>query len=118
EISDDGNGVDTDKVLNKAVAKGLINQEKAATLSKRQILNLIFLPGFSTAEQVTNISGRGVGMDVVKSNIEKIGGSVDVHSTVGEGTSFKLKIPLTLAIVPALVVLSENETFAIPQIDL
>lgn len=118
EVSDDGNGIDSEKILNKAIVKGLVAQEKAATLSKRQILNLIFLPGFSTAEQVTNISGRGVGMDVVKSNIEKIGGSVDIHSTAGEGTSFKLKIPLTLAIVPALVVLSENETFAIPQINL
>lgn len=118
EISDDGNGIDPEKITTKAISKGLIQADKVSTFSKRQILNLIFLPGFSTAEQVTNISGRGVGMDVVKSNIEKIGGSVDIHSGVGEGTSFKLKIPLTLAIVPALVVLSENETFAIPQINL
>lgn len=118
EISDDGNGIDPEKILNKAISKGLVSAEKASSMSKRQILNMIFLPGFSTAEQVTNISGRGVGMDVVKSNIEKIGGSVDIHSVVGEGTSFKLKIPLTLAIVPALVVQSKEETFAIPQINL
>ncbi|EQC47450.1 chemotaxis protein CheW [Bacteriovorax sp. Seq25_V] len=118
EISDDGNGIDPEKILNKAIAKGILSKEKAERLSKKQILNIIFSPGFSTAEAVTNISGRGVGMDVVKSNIEKIGGSVDIHSNVGEGTIFKLKIPLTLAIVPALVVESANETFAIPQISL
>jgi len=118
EIQDDGNGVDPQKVLNKAVEKGLISPERGAQLSERQILNLIFAPGFSTAEQVTNISGRGVGMDVVKSNIEKIGGSVDITSVVNEGTTFKLKIPLTLAIVPALVVQTKDETFAIPQINL
>jgi len=118
EISDDGNGIDPEKILAKAVSKNVISKEKAETLTERQILNLIFTPGFSTAEQVTNISGRGVGMDVVKSNIEKIGGSVDVISEVGHGTSFKLKIPLTLAIVPALVIRSSGETFAIPQINL
>ncbi|WP_127716513.1 chemotaxis protein CheW [Halobacteriovorax sp. HLS] len=118
EISDDGNGINPEVILAKAISKNLVSKEKGATLSERQILNLIFTPGFSTAEQVTNISGRGVGMDVVKSNIEKIGGSVDVHSVVGNGTTFKLKIPLTLAIVPALVVRSSGETFAIPQINL
>jgi two-component system chemotaxis sensor kinase CheA len=118
EITDDGNGIDPDKILSKAISKNIVSKEKGATLSERQVLNLIFTPGFSTAEQVTNISGRGVGMDVVKSNIEKIGGSVDVHSVSGVGTTFKLKIPLTLAIVPALVVRSLGETFAIPQINL
>jgi two-component system chemotaxis sensor kinase CheA len=118
EIQDDGNGVDPQKVLNKAIEKGLLSSERAQQLSERQILNLIFAPGFSTAEQVTNISGRGVGMDVVKSNIEKIGGAVDVTSALGSGTTFKLKIPLTLAIVPALVVQTHGETFAIPQINL
>ena len=73
-------------------------------MSEREALNLIFLPGFSTAEKVTNVSGRGVGMDVVKTNIEKIGGTVDVHSKVGEGTTVKIKIPLTLAIIPGLIV--------------
>lgn len=118
EIKDDGNGIDPEKILEKALNKGLITPERASQMGKKDILNLIFLPGFSTAEQVTNISGRGVGMDVVRSNIEKIGGSVDIDSKVGEGTSFKLKIPLTLAIVPALVVQSGIETFAIPQINL
>ena len=118
EINDDGNGIDPKKILKKAIQKGLYTEAQAADLSEKQILHLIFNPGFSTAEQVTNISGRGVGMDVVKSNIEKIGGSVDVFSRLGEGTTFKLKIPLTLAIVPALVVESFGETFAIPQINL
>jgi len=118
EIADDGNGIDPDRILEKAISKEIVSAEKGKMLSKKQILNLVFTPGFSTAEQVTNISGRGVGMDVVKSNIEKIGGSVDVSSKVGEGTVFKLKIPLTLAIVPALVVQSCKETYAIPQTNL
>ena len=87
-------------------------------MSDRELLNLIFLPGFSTAEKVTNVSGRGVGMDVVKTNIEKIGGTVDVHSTRGQGTTLKIKIPLTLAIIPALIVTSGGERYAIPQVSL
>lgn len=118
EIRDDGNGIDPQRILEKAIQKGIVTPEHAPKMSARQILNIIFMPGFSTVEQVTNISGRGVGMDVVKSNIEKIGGSVDIVSNIGEGTTFKLKIPLTLAIVPALVIQDKNETFAIPQINL
>ena len=118
EIKDDGNGIDSQKVLNKAIQKGIVSAEQAKTMSNRQIQNIIFMPGFSTADQVTNISGRGVGMDVVKSNIERIGGTVDISSNLGEGTVFKLKIPLTLAIVPALVVQDRGETFALPQISL
>jgi two-component system chemotaxis sensor kinase CheA len=118
EIKDDGNGIDPQRILEKAIQKGVVSAEQGSKMSTRQILNIIFMPGFSTAEQVTNISGRGVGMDVVKSNIEKNGGTVDVISIVGEGTTFKLKIPLTLAIVPALVIQDKNETFAIPQINL
>jgi two-component system chemotaxis sensor kinase CheA len=118
EIKDDGKGINPQQILEKALQKGIVGPEQAPKMSARQILNIIFMPGFSTAEQVTNISGRGVGMDVVKSNIEKIGGSVDIISIVGEGTTFKLKIPLTLAIVPALVIQDKNETFAIPQINL
>lgn len=117
EISDDGKGIDPDVILKKAIEKNIVKGDGAG-LSKKQIINLIFSPGFSTAAQVTNISGRGVGMDVVRSNIEKIGGTVEVNSFVGEGTTFKLKIPLTLAIVPALVVQSSGETFAIPQVNL
>jgi two-component system chemotaxis sensor kinase CheA len=118
EISDDGNGINPQIVSDKAVQKGLYTQEQIQKLTPKQILNIIFLPGFSTAEQVTNISGRGVGMDVVKSNIEKIGGSVDVNSNLGEGSTFKLKIPLTLAIVQVIVIQASNETFAIPQVSL
>ncbi len=118
EITDDGNGINPQVIADKAVQKGLYTQEQVQKLTAKQVLNIIFLPGFSTAEQVTNISGRGVGMDVVKSNIEKIGGSVDVSSVLGNGSTFKLKIPLTLAIVSVLVVKSEGETFAIPQVSL
>ncbi len=115
EISDDGNGINSSRVKNKAVEKGIMSREEIDSLSLNKVQALIFHPGFSTAEQVTNISGRGVGMDVVKSNIEKIGGEVEVHSDEGKGTTFRLKIPLTLAIVPALVVEGGGETFAIHQ---
>ncbi|MAZ48230.1 MAG: hypothetical protein CME65_06685 [Halobacteriovoraceae bacterium] len=115
EISDDGKGLDPERIAAKAIEKGVINQAKLDTMSETQVINLIFKPGFSTAEKVTNISGRGVGMDVVKTNIEKIGGAVSVSSVKGSGTVFKLRIPLTLAIVPSLMIKSEGETFAIPQ---
>ncbi len=118
EITDDGKGINPVVISEKAVQKGLITQEQADRMSEAQILNIIFAPGFSTAEKVTNISGRGVGMDVVKSNVDRIGGTVDLSSVVGEGSRFKMKIPLTLAIVPALIVESHKEVFAIPQINL
>jgi two-component system chemotaxis sensor kinase CheA len=118
EISDDGAGIDPAKLRHKAVEKGLLTPEAAAKLSDRESLNLIFAPGFSTAAKVTNVSGRGVGMDVVKTNIEKIGGTVDVASTQGAGTTLRIKIPLTLAIIPALVITSAGERFAIPQVSL
>ena len=118
EIKDDGNGIDPQKIIAKALQKGILTPDQIKSMSAKQILQIIFMPGFSTAEQVTNISGRGVGMDVVKSNVEKIGGSVDIYSEVGSGSTFKLKIPLTLAIVPALVVKDKGETFAIPQMSL
>lgn len=118
EISDDGSGIDPKVIRRKAVEKGLLTQDEAASRSDREIVNMIFQPGFSTAATVTNISGRGVGMDVVRTNIESIGGSVDVQSEVGAGTTFKVKIPLTLAIIPALVVTCEAERFAIPQVSL
>ncbi len=118
EIKDDGNGIDPQRISAKAIEKGILTAEQVKSMSPKQILSIIFMPGFSTAEQVTNISGRGVGMDVVKSNVEKIGGSVDIFSELGKGSTFKLKIPLTLAIVPALVVQDHGQTFAIPQISL
>ena len=118
EISDDGGGIRLDKVKAKAVEKGLITAEHASRMSEREAVNLIFLPGFSTATKVTNVSGRGVGMDVVKTNIEKIGGAVDIATRTGDGTTLRIKIPLTLAIIPALVVSCDSDRFAIPQVSL
>lgn len=118
EISDDGAGLDRERIRQKAIERGLITGEQAARMSEREIFNLIFLPGFSTAEKVTNVSGRGVGMDVVKTNVEKIGGTVDLQSALGRGTTVRVKIPLTLAIIPALVVTCGGERYAIPQVSL
>ena len=118
EISDDGAGIDIERVKQKALEKGLITSDQAARMSDRELQNLIFLPGLSTAEKVTNVSGRGVGMDVVKTNIEKIGGMVDIQTRAGRGTTLKIKIPLTLAIIPALVVTSGGDRYAIPQVSL
>jgi two-component system, chemotaxis family, sensor kinase CheA len=118
EIADDGGGIDTAKVRDRAVRTGLVTAERAARMSERELIHLITLPGFSTAERVTNVSGRGVGMDVVKTNIEKIGGTIDIQSVLGKGTTLKIKIPLTLAIIPALIVTSQGERYAIPQVNL
>ena len=130
EIADDGAGIDAQVLKNRAVQKGLIRSEQAERMSDREALALVFLPGFSTAAKVTSVSGRGVGLDVVKTNIEKIGGVVDLVSRAGEGTTLKLKIPLTLAIIPGLVVtLAERrssprgatglgERYVIPQVSL
>ena len=118
EVIDDGGGIDPEKIKRKAINKNLISPQDAARMSDREITNLIFTPGFSTAEKVSNLSGRGVGMDVVKTNIEKIGGSVDIQSRVGEGTTLKVKIPLTLAIIPALLVTCGGLRYAIPQVSL
>lgn len=118
EITDDGGGINIERVKQKALQRGLITPEQAARMSDHEALHLIFLPGFSTAEKISNVSGRGVGMDVVKTNIEKIGGTVDLQSQPGLGTTLKIKIPLTLAIIPALIVTSGGERFAIPQVSL
>ena len=115
EISDDGAGIVVEKVRQKAIERGLITPERAANLGERDLLQLLFLPGFSTAATVTNVSGRGVGMDVVRTNVEKIGGKVEIDSRVGKGTTLRLRIPLTLAIIPALIVRSVNQSFALPQ---
>lgn len=116
EISDDGAGLPVDKLAAKAVANGLATQEEISEMSDQQIQRFIFNAGFSTAQKVTSVSGRGVGMDVVRTNIEKIGGTIELKSTEGKGTTFFIKIPLTLAIVSALIVESNSERFAIPQI--
>ncbi len=116
EISDDGKGLALDRIKAKAVQNNIASEAELAGMSDQQIMQFIFKAGFSTAAQVTSVSGRGVGMDVVKTNIEKIGGTVDLHSALGKGSRFQIKIPLTLAIVSALIVECAGERFAIPQI--
>jgi two-component system, chemotaxis family, sensor kinase CheA len=118
EISDDGAGIDPARVKRRAVERNLISAHEGDRMSTAEIVDLIFLPGFSTAEKVTNVSGRGVGMDVARSNLEKVSGTIEVLSKPGEGTTFKIKIPLTLAIIPALVVSCRNAYYAIPQVSL
>ena len=116
QIADDGRGLNTEKIGEKALEKGLTNQEELASMSEAQIHRFIFAAGFSTAAKVTNLSGRGVGMDVVRTNIEQIGGVVDVSSVTGKGSTFTIKIPLTLAIVSSLIVGAAGERFAVPQL--
>jgi len=114
QIDDDGKGLDTEMLKNKALEKGLISEKEADSMSEKEAFGLIMRPGFSTAAAVTNVSGRGVGMDVVKTNIEKVNGIIDIESEVGVGSSMKLKIPLTLAIIQALLVGVQEEHYAIP----
>ncbi len=116
QIADDGHGLDTDRIKAKAIARGLVSESEVEKLSEAQIHKFIFAPGFSTAAKVTNVSGRGVGMDVVRNNIDQIGGTIDVKSVAGAGLSFTIKIPLTLAIVAALIVEAGGQRFAIPQL--
>jgi two-component system chemotaxis sensor kinase CheA len=118
QVRDDGGGIDPAVVAAKALERGLVSAEELTRMNERERVNLIFLPGFSTAATVTNVSGRGVGMDVVKSNLERIGGAIDVGSVVGAGTTFHVRIPLTLAIIPALTVLCAGDRYAIPTINL
>src|SRR5919205_177946 len=118
EVADDGAGIDPARVGAKAVERGLISADALGRMNPQDVLQLIFLPGFSTAAAVTNVSGRGVGMDVVKTNIESIGGTIEVESVPGQGTCTRLRIPLTLAIVPALTIECAGDRYAIPQISL
>jgi two-component system chemotaxis sensor kinase CheA len=118
EVSDDGGGLPLDKIREKAVQEGLLTREQANGLDPEGIAQLIFRPGFSTAEHLTAISGRGVGLDVVKSNLEKTGGKVEVQAVPGRGTTFKLKIPLTLASLTALVIRCGNQSFVVPRVHL
>jgi two-component system chemotaxis sensor kinase CheA len=113
-VADDGAGIDPERIARKAVEKGLVTAERARTLNTREIFDFIFLPGFSTAEQISDISGRGVGMDVVRSNLKKMNGVIDVDSKVGKGTTVCLRLPLTLAILPVLLVEVAHEIFALP----
>ncbi len=115
EISDDGRGINPENIKQKALEKGLINREQADKLSEREALELIFMSGLSTAKKITNVSGRGVGMDVVKTNIEKIGGIIATDSRIAQGTSFSIKIPLTLVIIPVLLVTCGEDQYAIAQ---
>ena len=118
EVCDDGAGIDPERIAAKAVDRGLRTQAQVAQMATADILQLIFTAGFSTAAAVTNVSGRGVGMDVVKTNIESIGGTIEIESVLGRGTTCRLRIPLTLAIVPALIVESAGDTYAIGQVNL
>jgi two-component system chemotaxis sensor kinase CheA len=118
EVSDDGAGLDADRIRAKAIERGIITADHAGRMTERELFRLVFLPGFSTAAKVTNVSGRGVGMDVVRTNIERIGGTIDLHGTRGAGTTIKIKIPLTLAIIPALLIGSGSNRYAIPQVSL
>jgi two-component system chemotaxis sensor kinase CheA len=115
EVIDDGAGISTEVVLAKAIERGLVTPEEAATMSQRDVLQLLFVAGFSTAKEITCISGRGVGLDVVRNNMERVGGRVELESRVGSGTTVRMRVPLTLAIVPALVVYSGGASFALPQ---
>jgi two-component system chemotaxis sensor kinase CheA len=116
-IADDGRGLDLERIRRKAIAGGLATEAAIAAMSEQQILQFIFRAGFSTAEKITSVSGRGVGMDVVRTNIERIGGTIELSSLAGRGTTFLIKIPLTLAIVSALIVEADGQRFAIPQIN-
>jgi len=117
EIIDDGRGMDAEKIARKAVEKGLVSEEQVSSMSEKDKLNLIFLPGLSTAEKVSDVSGRGVGMDVVKSNLDKLGGQVEIETQKDKGTSIRIKLPLTLAIIPSLLISMGQERFAIPQVN-
>ncbi|AAK22580.1 chemotaxis protein CheA [Caulobacter vibrioides] len=114
-LRDDGRGLDTARIREKAIEKGIVGRAEAETMTEAQVHRLIFAPGFSTAAVVTNVSGRGVGMDVVRSNIEQIGGQIELQSTLGQGCVVTVKIPLTLAIVSALIIRAAGERFAVPQ---
>jgi two-component system, chemotaxis family, sensor kinase CheA len=118
EIADDGGGIDPQRIRAKALQAKLVTADQADRLNERELVNLVFLPGFSTTDRVTQFSGRGVGMDVVRTNVEKIGGAVTIESRPGRGTTVLMKIPLTLAIIPALTITSAGDRYAIPQVSL
>ena len=116
-VHDDGRGIDAKKVLAKAIAKGLVTKAQGAEMTEREMVHLVFEPGFSMAEKVSEISGRGVGMDVVRTNVEKLGGHVEMETELGMGTTVRLRLPLTLAIIPSMIVGVAEHRFAIPQVN-
>lgn len=118
EVTDDGAGINPDMVIKKAIENGMRTKEELDKMTSDEIVKLIFMPGFSLAKEVTDISGRGVGMDVVNSNLTKLGGTIDIFSAVGKGTTIQIKLPLTLAIIPSLIIKVEEERYAIPQVNL
>ncbi len=118
EISDDGKGLDGNMLAEAAIKKGLITSDQAKVMSEKERINLILLPGFSTAKEITDVSGRGVGMDVVKTNLDQLGGSIEIESEVGKGSTISIKLPLTLAIIPCQIVMTGGERYAIPQVNL
>ena len=118
DVIDDGKGIDVETIKKKALEKGFAGKQDLAAMGEQDILKLLFKPGFSTAEKVTDISGRGVGMDVVKTNIEKLGGTIEIFTALHVGTTFRLLLPLTLAIIPSLIVEAEHQKFALPQVNL
>lgn len=118
EIEDDGKGLNPQSIAQSAIAKGLLTDQDAQAMSDKEKVNLIFLPGFSTAQTITDVSGRGVGMDVVRTNLEKLGGIIDIESRIGAGTLIRIKLPLTLAIIPCQIISVGKERYAIPQVNL
>ena len=118
EITDDGKGIDGNQIAATAIRKGLISESQAAAMTRKEKMDLILLPGFSTADRITDVSGRGVGMDVVKTNLDKLGGSMDIESSLGQYTTITIKLPLTLAIIPSQMILVGEEKYAIPQVNL
>jgi two-component system chemotaxis sensor kinase CheA len=118
DVIDDGAGINLERIKSKAIEKGLVSSNEVSIMGEQDILQLLFKPGFSTAEEVTDVSGRGVGMDVVKTNIEKLGGTIEIFTSLSRGTTFRLLLPLTLAIIPSLIVQVENQRFALPQVNL
>ena len=116
EIADDGKGLSVEKIASSSLAKGLVTREQLQAMSDRDKMALIFLPGVSTAQKVSDVSGRGVGMDVVKTNLDRLGGKIEIDSTPGRGSRFRIKLPLTLAIIPSLLVSDGGQRFAIPQV--
>jgi two-component system chemotaxis sensor kinase CheA len=114
EIEDDGNGLDREQIINKAISRGIVDQQKAQSFSDEEVFNLVFESGFSTKEQATELSGRGVGMDVVKSTVESLNGTVSIESEKGKGTKVTIRLPLTLAIIEALLITVNKQVYAIP----